>query len=111
MPDEPKILRIRHRPEDVRDLVRNLARDTANVQWRKHALERMFERDITDEMALDVLRRGDLKGPIEPGKEPDEINVKMVRVIKGRGREAGVVCVVIKRLRLRVITVEWEDMQ
>jgi Domain of unknown function (DUF4258) len=112
MPEDPqKILRIRQRPEDVRDLVRNLAQNTANIQWRKHAQERMVERDITDEMALDVLRRGDLKGSIEPGKEPDELKVKMVREIKGRGREAGVVCVVVKSLRLRVITVEWEDVQ
>jgi hypothetical protein len=71
----------------------------------------MDERDITDEMALDVLRRGDLKGPIEAGKELDELKVKMARQIKGRGREAGVVCVVVKALRLRVITVEWEDVQ
>lgn len=112
MPDRPpKTLRIRQRPEAVRDLVRSLAQDTANIQWRRHALERMVERDITDEMALEVLRRGDLKGPIEPGEEPDELKLKMVRPIKGRGREAGVVCVVVKSLRLRVITVEWEDVQ
>jgi hypothetical protein len=34
----------------------------------------------------------------------------MVRHIKGR-REVGVVVVVIKSLRLRVITVEWEDLR
>ena len=91
--------------------MRKLAQDSANIQWRRHAQERMVERDIADEMATEVLRRGDLKGAIESGGEPDELKVKMVRQIKGRGRDVGVVCVVVKGLRLRVITVEWEDVQ
>jgi Domain of unknown function (DUF4258) len=109
-PPSRKIARITPRPEAVRDIVRNLAQNTSNVQWRKHALERMAERDITDEMALEVLRQGFVKGDIESGEQPDELKVKMVRQIKGR-REAGVVVVVVKSLRLRVITVEWEDMR
>jgi hypothetical protein len=70
----------------------------------------MAERDITDEMALEVLRKGDIKGAIVPGERPDELKVKMVRQIKGR-REVGVVVVTVKAARLRVITVEWEDMR
>jgi hypothetical protein len=111
--DEPprqKIVRIAPRPEVVRDLVRNLAQNTSNIQWRRHAQDRMVERDITDEMALEVLRQGYPKGEITPGEQPDELKVKMVRHIKGR-REVGVVVVVIKDLSLRVITVEWEDWQ
>jgi len=114
MPDEPpasKVVRIASRPEVVRDLVRKLALNTVNVQWRVHAQERMRERDITDEMALEVLRHGHLKGEVEPGAQPDELKVKMVRTIKGRAREIGVVVVVVKSLTLRVITVEWEDMR
>ena len=94
----PQVLRIAPRPEVVRDLVRQLAQNTSNIQWRQHALDRMVERDITDEMALEVLRRGDPKGEITPGQQPDELNVKMVRHIKGR-REVGVVVVVIKSLK------------
>jgi hypothetical protein len=71
----------------------------------------MIERGITDEMALEVLRRGDLKGEIEPGERPGELKVKMVRGIKGRAREIGVVTIVVSSVRLRVITVEWEDVR
>jgi hypothetical protein len=53
--------------------------------------------------------QGHVKGEVEPGNEPDELVVKMVRTIKGRLREIGVVVVVVKSLKLRVITVEWED--
>jgi len=114
MPDEvpaKKVVRSGPRPEVVRDLVRQLALDTANIQWRRHALERMVERDITDEMALEVLRKGDLKGDIEPGDQSDEVALKMVRTIKGRSREIGVVVVVVNSWKLRVITVEWEDLR
>jgi hypothetical protein len=104
-----KVIRI-VRPESVRNLVRKLAQNTTNIQWRRHAQDRMVERDITDEMALEVLRQGDIKGEIEPGQQPDELKVKMVRHIKGR-REVGVVVVVVKSLSLRVITVEWEDLR
>ena len=75
-----------------------------------HAQTRMRERDITDEMALDVLRRGDLKGEIESCERPGEQKVKMVRAIKGRNREVGVVVIVVNSVKLRVITVEWEDL-
>jgi hypothetical protein len=114
MSDDPparNVHRIATRPEVVRELVWNLALNTANVQWRRHAQERMVERDITDEMALDVLRRGELKGEIEHGDRPGELKVKMVRAIKGRPREVGVVVVVVSSVRLRVITVEWEDVR
>jgi len=108
-PPRQTIHRITPRPEVVRDLVHNLAQNTSNIQWRRHAQERMVERDITDEMALEILRQGYVKGEITPGEQPDELKVKMVRHIKGR-REVGVVVVVVKSLTLRVITVEWEDL-
>jgi hypothetical protein len=67
-----KVIRIAPRPEVVRDLVRNLAKVTSNIQWRRHAQDRMVERDITDEMALEVLRQGDIKGEIERGASHQE---------------------------------------
>jgi hypothetical protein len=114
MSDDPparNVLRAPRRPDIVCKLVRKLALNTANIQWRVHAQQRMVERDITDEMALDVLRSGDLKGEIEQGDRPGELKVKMVRAIKGRPREVGVVVVVVNSVRLRVITVEWEDVR
>jgi Domain of unknown function (DUF4258) len=114
MTDDPpsrNLRRIPTRPEVVRDLVQRLALDTGNIQWRVHAQKRMVERGITDEMAVEVLRRGDLKGEVEPRERPGELKVKMVRAIKGRNREVGVVAIVVSSVRLRVITVEWEDVR
>jgi hypothetical protein len=74
------------RPEIVRDTVRTLAQDTANIQWRTHAQERMTERDITDRMALEVMRTGYVKGPVEPGERADEWKVKLVLEMKAGGR-------------------------
>jgi hypothetical protein len=105
------VLRIAPRSEVIRELVRNPALDTGNIQWRVHAQERMVERGITDEMALEVLRRGDVKGEIEARERPGELKVKMVREIKGRSREVGVVAIVVSSEKLRVITVEWEDVR
>lgn len=112
MTDDPimrRVVRIQ-RPEAVRDLVRRLAADSSNVKWSRHALERMEEREITDKMALEVLREGMLKGDVEPGNGPDELKVKMVRQIKGQ-REVGVVVITIKGVHLLVKTAEWEDVR
>src|SRR5262249_30061622 len=100
-----KVVRIQPRPEVIRDLVHRLARDSANIKWSMHALERMEERAITDRMAVEVLRQGTLKGGVEQGKGPDELKVKMVRQMKGH-REVGVVVVTIKSQNLLVKTVE-----
>jgi hypothetical protein len=97
------------RPEVMRDAARELAQDTANIQWRYHAtLERMPERDITDLMALEVIRKGYVKGVVEPGKDADEWKVKLALEMRN-GREVGVVVSVVGGTKLRVITVEWED--
>ena len=98
------------RPEVVRDAVRALAQDTTNIRWRKHAQDRMIERDITDQIALEVMRKGYVKGAIEAGKNPDEWVVKLVDQIKGQ-REVGVVVVVAGWTKLHVKTVEWEDLR
>jgi hypothetical protein len=98
------------RPEVVRDAVRALAQDTGNIQWRKHAQDRMIERGITDAMALEVMRKGYVKGDVEAGKKPDEWVVKLVDQMRGQ-REIGVVVGVAGWAKLRVITVEWEDLR
>jgi hypothetical protein len=96
------------RPETIRDLIHKLAKDTANVRWSQHALERMDQRGIRDKVALDVLRAGQVKGGVHPGKKPGEWKVKMVMQVKGR-REMGVVVLTVHNARLYVSTVEWED--
>ena len=97
------------RPSTLRDQVHRLAKDTSNISWSKHALQRMEERGIRDVMAVDVLRSGEVKGAIETGQKPGEWKAKLAQQIKGR-REVGVVVIVYRNSRLFVKTAEWEDM-
>jgi hypothetical protein len=110
MPDRRLPKEFRPRPETLRDHIRRLAADTKNIVWSLHALERMTERDITDFVALDVLRTGWPKGNIVAGEHPGEWKVKMVKEVKGR-REVGVVVITIRNERLFVKTAEWEDLR
>jgi hypothetical protein len=98
------------RPEVLRNAIKALAQDTANINWRKHAQDRMVEREITDLMALEVMRKGYVKGVVEPGEDADEWKVKLVMEMRGR-REVGVVASVVGGTKVRVITVEWEDVR
>ncbi|MCL2717097.1 MAG: hypothetical protein FWD68_21780 [Alphaproteobacteria bacterium] len=70
----------------------------------------MEQRGITDLVVVDVLRRGELKGAIEPGQSSGEWKVKMVHVVKGR-REVGGVVITIRNANLFIKTVEWEDIR
>jgi hypothetical protein len=101
-------LRFRPTPKYAIEIVQRLARESRNVAWSTHALARMLERDITDEIALDVLRNGHLMGDIDQGRNPGEWKVKVGKQIKGR-RQVGVVVLIIRESRLLVKTVEWED--
>jgi hypothetical protein len=106
----PKQVHSRPKPDQLRNLINRLAADTSNIAWTDHAEERMIERDITDRVAVEVLRTGSPRGPIDPGENPGEWKVKMVKEVKGR-REAGVVVLTIRDKRLLVKTVEWEDVR
>jgi|SRR5580700_5120794 hypothetical protein len=102
------VLAFRPSPQKAAEIIRKLAADSRNVAWSIHALERMLERDITDEMALAVLRNGYVAGEVVPGQNAGEWKVKMTKDIKGR-REIGVVTLIIRAQRLLVKTAEWED--
>lgn len=69
----------------------------------------MDERGITDREAIEVLRRGELKGGIDPGNRRGEWKCKMTAPMKG-SRDVGVVTIVLIEDRLFVVTVEWEDL-
>jgi len=105
-----KHIEFRPRPEKLSDLIQALALTTSNIVWGTHALRRMAERDITDRVAVDVLRTGSVQGPIEPGSNPGEWKVKMVKEVKGQ-RKVGVVVITIRNSRLFVKTTEWEDLR
>jgi hypothetical protein len=93
----------------IEAMVRKLAEKTDNIAWSDHALKRMYERDIPDVVAVEVLRSGIAKGEIESGKNAGEWKVKMTKPVKGR-REVGVVVLTVRSARLFVKTVEWEDL-
>jgi hypothetical protein len=95
-------------PEAALESIRFLSADSKLVLFTEHALDRMEERDIYDIDVFRVLRKGRIKGKINRGKRDGECTVKIVDVIKGQ-REVGVVTVIISKSKLRIITVEWED--
>ena len=95
---------------DVQELVRSLARDSSAVLVGSHAKDRMLERDISLKMLFETLRTGFIRGVVKPGKYPDEWVCKMVKPLRGT-REVGVVTVIIRSSRLRITTVEWEDLR
>lgn len=98
------------RPDELLDRIQQLAKQSKNVAFSMHAEERMDERGITDLDALRVLRSGSISGPVEPGAYEGEWKCKIVAPVKGR-REVGVVTLLVKNKRLRVKTVEWEDLR
>ena len=103
------VLPLRLRTDHALKQVRQLAAYSSNIDWSVHTLQRMHERDITDSMVVQVLREGDVQGDVIAGKHPGEWKVKIVKAIRGR-REIGVVALIMRRSRLFIKTVEWEDM-
>lgn len=97
-------------PAEMLARIKHLAKDSVNVAFSGHAEERMEERGITDLDALRVLRTGDIVGPITAGKNKGEWKCKITAPIKGR-REVGVATLLIRNRRLRIKTVEWEDIR
>ena len=98
------------RPGDAERRVHAIAVDTRNIRWSRHALDRMEQRGIDDTDALKALQRGHcLEAPV-PGKQQGEWKVKMVQEVRG-SRDIGVVTIIMVEDRLRVLTVEWEDLK
>jgi hypothetical protein len=63
--------------------------------------------DITD--AVEVLRLGEIEGPIESGVNPEEWKCKVTAKVDKSSRRLGVATVVIRNEELFLLTVEWED--
>ena len=105
-----KVQQLAPRPDEMLARIQHLAKESRNVAFSSHAEMRMEERGITDLDALRVLRSGSISGQIVPGAYEGEWKCKIVAPIKGR-REAGVVTLLIRNRKLRVKTLEWEDMK
>lgn len=105
-----KLRQFQPSPGELQTRIRELARDSKNVGFSTHAEDRMDERGISDLDALRVLRTGEIKGRVTPGRSDGEWKCKVVAPVKGR-REVGVVVLTIRNRKLRVKTVEWEDLR
>jgi hypothetical protein len=73
--------------------------------------ERIAQRDIDIGDAVEVLRIGEIEGPIEPGADPGEWVCKVTAKPDKSSRRLGVAVVVIRDDRLFFKTVEWEDVK
>lgn len=90
--------------------IRKLANDGL-YSWDKHVRERFGRRDIDIQDAVEVLRLGEIEGPIEPGINPGEWKCKVTAKPDKSSRQLGVVVVVIRNEHLFLATVEWEDIK
>jgi hypothetical protein len=88
--------------------IRKLAA-AGTYSYGRHVFQRRGERSIDINDALDVLRLGEIDGPVEPGVNAGEWKCKVTAKPEGANRELGVAVVVIRDSELFLVTVEWED--
>jgi hypothetical protein len=91
--------------------IRELAAEGAYSQSDHILFDRGPLRDIDIFDALDVLRLGEIAGPIEPGFNPGEWKCKVTAKVDKSSRSLGVVTVVVQGKHLLMVTVEWEDIK
>jgi hypothetical protein len=73
----------------VQRLIRERARDSAQVGFTQHVLVRMKQRRILRPEVLDVLRLGLIERPPEPNAQRGSLECRVQRFVAGR--ELGVV--------------------
>lgn len=106
-PAKAQVVAFEPRPDQLAATIRQLA-TLGKIGWGTHVLERMEERGIDRLDVIRVLKFGEIKGGIEPGRSAGEWKCKMAYRLKG-SREIGVATVVLNSERLFLKTVEWED--
>lgn len=91
--------------------IREIAKDSDNVAFSRHATERLLERGLTDMDVIRGYRIGDIVGAITPGDRQDEWVCEVVfpSPEENGGREIGVITIVVEECRLRIKTVMWKD--
>ena len=80
--------------------VRELARNTFNITWTEHALERLDERGVTTRQVLSTLRLGEAERDPSPDQDGDW---EVVLIKRSAGRLVRAV-VALSGYRLYVIT-------
>ena len=88
--------------QDALAKVRDGARNTGNILWTDHALERMEERGFNNRQALRTIREGNIDGKIVPDGE-DEWKLTLKK--QDAGQTVHVVVAISDREELTVITV------
>ena len=104
----PTVVSFVLRPPVLITIIRTLAKDSGNVVFSDHALDRMETRGMTTLDAVRALRIGEIVGEIKAGKNAGEWKCKVVERRKN-ARDIGVATVVVDGKRLFIKTVEWED--
>jgi len=89
-------------------LIESIAKNSDDVIFSHHALERMDERSISQQDVLRVLQSG-MCGEAPHRDKKGNWKCKMIRHHKGN-RDIGVVTVILRQGNLFIITVEWEDL-
>ena len=93
-------------PEMATRLIRQRARNSANILLTLHAQEQMLRRDIIAPEVFRILRDGEvLQQPVQEGEEWKAI----MELRMPGGRDAATVTVIGQGERLRVLTVMWLD--
>jgi hypothetical protein len=107
---QPIITPFRMTAKIAEKMIRDLSQDSANIIWSGHSVERSEERDITYLDALEILRKGMVMSDPLKGKHEGEWKCKVIKKLR-ESRDAGVVTILMtKQNKLKVVTVEWEDL-
>ena len=86
-----------------------LAMDSSKVIITFHAAQRMEERGFTTADLVRVLTTGIImEAPRQTGE--DDWTCKIIRRLQG-SRDAGVITIIVKRQKLIIKTMEWEDIR
>lgn len=80
-----------------------------SLRWDEHVLRRKRERAIDILDVREVLRFGEIEGPIRAGVRRGEWVCKVTAKPGTSSRKVGVVVAVVRDKELFLITVEWED--
>ena len=97
-----------HPGEPVK-IIRRLVTEGA-VSFSVHAFDdRSGPRDIDFTDALEILKRGFIKGDVTPGVSAGEWNCKVIDKLDKSSRWVGVPVVIIRDKHILITTVEWED--
>lgn len=108
MSRETQVVKFRMTALAAQQRIRELAKETNRVLLSLHAKDQMAARDIYIQDVYRVLRTGNVDEDPVKG-EGSDWKCKITARIRGR-RDVGVITAIMENSKLKVITVEWEDL-